>query len=175
MGLRPLIYIAGPMALGSMADNIRQAWEAAEKLRDAGFSPIVPHDSFFNSITGKRRSHAEWLEIDKPMVLASAAVLRLPGESVGADQEVEWARENGKSVWFDVDALVQWGSLFALDYNGVVRSLELGHKILAEGVMREQLAEWEAVDPSDPEDHPDLGGDEPAPISGDHIITDPSS
>lgn len=91
--MRKIIYLAGPMALGNMADNIGQAWAAAERLRDAGFTPITPQDNFFGSIVGKRRSHAEWLDIDKPLVLASTAVLRLPGESKGADMEVVWAME----------------------------------------------------------------------------------
>lgn len=167
MGLRPLIYIAGPMSLGSMADNIRQAWEAAEKLRDAGFSPIVPHDSFFNLITGKRRSHAEWLDIDKPMVLASDALLRLPGKSDGADQEVEWARENGVDVFYSVESA-------ASCYRERIDEVRRNKPAVVDSI-RNALSEFEAVDPADPEDHPDLGSDEPAPISGDHIITDPRS
>lgn len=105
--MRKLIYIAGPMMLGSMADNIKMAWDAAERLRDAGFSPLVPQDSFFGSITGNRRTWAEWLDIDKPMVLASAAVLRLPGTSRGADQEEEWAREAGIPIYYDVSDLIR--------------------------------------------------------------------
>jgi hypothetical protein len=95
------------MALGNMADNIGQAWAAAERLRDAGFTPITPQDNFFSSIAGKRRSHAEWLDIDKPLVLASAAVLRLPGESKGADMEVVWATEAHIPVYDDVERLIR--------------------------------------------------------------------
>jgi len=104
--VRKLIYLAGPMALGNMADNIGKAWTAAERLRDAGFTPITPQDNFFGSIVGKRRSHAEWLDIDKPLVLASAAVLRLPGESKGADMEVEWATAAGIPVFYNVETLL---------------------------------------------------------------------
>ena len=104
--MRKIIYLAGPMALGNMADNIGQAWAAAERLRDAGFTPITPQDNFFGSIVGKRRSHAEWLDIDKPLVLTSVAVIRLPGVSNGADMEVGWARESGIPVYEDVERLI---------------------------------------------------------------------
>lgn len=104
--MRKLIYLAGPMALGNMADNIGQAWAAAERLRDAGFTPITPQDNFFGSIVGKRRSHAEWLDIDEPLVHVSAAVLRLPGESKGADREVEWATAAGIPVFHNVETLL---------------------------------------------------------------------
>jgi hypothetical protein len=94
------------MAKGDMAHNIGQAWAAGERLRDAGYTPIEPQNNFFCAITGKRRSHAEWLDIDKPLVLASQAVLRLPGESVGADMETGWANDAGIPVYTDVEQLI---------------------------------------------------------------------
>lgn len=104
--MRKIIYLAGPMALGNMADNIGRAWEAAERLRDAGFTPITPQDNFFGSIVGKRRSHAEWLDIDEPLVHVSVAVLRLPGESKGADKETKWANAARIPVYEDVERLI---------------------------------------------------------------------
>lgn len=104
--MRRIIYLAGPMALGNMSDNIAQAWAAAERLRDAGYTPVVPQDNFFGSISGKRRSHDEWLDIDEPPVLASAAVLRLPGTSKGADKETSWARAAGIPVFHDIEHLL---------------------------------------------------------------------
>lgn len=42
--------------------------------------------------------HATWLEQDLPWVAVSDMVLRLPGESKGADMETDFARENGIPV-----------------------------------------------------------------------------
>lgn len=50
--------------------------------------------------------HADWMGVDLPWVAASDAVLRLPGESVGADMEVACARERGIPVFETVEALV---------------------------------------------------------------------
>lgn len=123
--MRKLIYIAGPMALGSMAHNIRMAWEAAERLIDEGFSPIVPQNNFFREIMAKQRSHAEWLDIDKPLVLASSAILRLPGESKGADQEVRWAFENHIPVFQSIEDLL---AHFRQEKRIAVAAVEVGRK-----------------------------------------------
>jgi len=97
-----------------MEANIAAAFDASRRLRDAGFSTIIPHTNFFQAIGGEKRSHAEWLDIDRALVLKSDGLLRLPGESRGADIEVNWAKEAGIPVfasvdevlWFDWDACV---------------------------------------------------------------------
>ena len=100
--IRKVIYIAGPMAKGPMEENIRMAWGAASRLRDARFSTIVPQNSFFETLAGESRSHEEWLDIDRALVLKSDGLLRLPGESKGADIEARWAKEAGIPVFSSV-------------------------------------------------------------------------
>lgn len=103
--MRRIIYVAGPMMLGSMAHNIAQAMAAGAKLIEAGFTPILPQLSFFMSIQYEQ-TWETWLDVDKPLVLKSSAVLRLPGESRGADLEVKWADEAGIPVFYDIAELV---------------------------------------------------------------------
>ena len=96
----PLIYVAGP--LGSpdkigwqlVHENVGRALDVASKLVQAGWSPIVPHQNAYwpNAF---EIPHETWLEIDASLLRVCRAIVRLPGESVGADRETTWAAEWG--------------------------------------------------------------------------------
>lgn len=51
-------------------------------------------------------AHADWMGVDLPWVECAHAVLRLPGESTGADLEVAHARKNAIPVFISIDGLV---------------------------------------------------------------------
>lgn len=115
---RTLVYIAGPISKGDIAHNIQQASDAFEALALAGLAPWCPHWSAFSgrvsvtpdgesvyciaSAQPNRLTHADWLAVDLEFVRVSAVVLRLPGESVGADQEVAEAERLGIPVFRSV-------------------------------------------------------------------------
>lgn len=102
---RKRIYVAGPYTKGDPCINTHAAIAAGNRLLDAGFAPFVPHLShFWHTVTP--RPYADWLALDLPWVAASDAVLRLSGESKGADLEVAHARENGVPVFEDMAALL---------------------------------------------------------------------
>lgn len=103
---RPTIYIAGPYSSGQEA-GLRQAIEAFNKLADAGWSPFCPHLSFLPALH-KERSWEEWMELCWPWVLRAEALVRLPGESEGADMEVSWARDVGKTIFDSVEDANEW-------------------------------------------------------------------
>ncbi len=109
--MRTRVYVAGPISQGGLQENIDRAREATRQLMAAGFAPWCPQLSCFlagnEPSAGAGFSHAEWLEVDLPWVAAADAVLRLPGESRGADQEVVLARELGIPVYLSVDELVK--------------------------------------------------------------------
>lgn len=121
---RRMVYIASPISKGDLAWNIQQATNAFKELAAAGFAPLCPQWSAFSgpvlvsstggtvyaiaSAGGCGLSHAEWLAVDLVFVARSDAVVRLPGESVGADQEVEYALTHGIPVFDSVEAVVLW-------------------------------------------------------------------
>ncbi len=51
-------------------------------------------------------SHEDFIDVDLPWVVASDAVLRLPGESKGADAEVNCALDHSVPVFYSIDELV---------------------------------------------------------------------
>jgi len=86
------IYIASPYTLGDVAVNIRKQIDAAEELMNFGFLPIVPLYSHFHQMIYPH-SYQHWMNIDFELVKMCDCLLRLEGESKGADQEVELANK----------------------------------------------------------------------------------
>lgn len=127
--LRKRIYIAGPISKGDLATNVNQATAAFVALAKLGYAPMCPHWSvyahecdqgeFFEDENPKAchavgwaegnhdMTHADWLGIDLPWVEVSHAVLRLPGESTGADMEVAHAKANGLPVFKSIEEIEQ--------------------------------------------------------------------
>lgn len=130
--MRKRIYIAGPISKGGLADNVNRATDAFVRLAKAGYAPMCPQWSVFSSpcvpvpagsvyVEGEAvqaigtalgtpgMTHADWLGVDLPWVVASHAVLRLPGESTGADLEVACAERHNIPVFHDLARLIAWG------------------------------------------------------------------
>lgn len=95
--MKKLVYIAGPYSSAPMP-NTRKAILAADRVLDAGYVPVVPHlTAFWDVISPK--PYETWLEIDIEQLRRCDALLRIPGESSGADREVEFAKEHGIPVF----------------------------------------------------------------------------
>lgn len=94
---RPRIYVAGPITLGDPERNLRRAIDAADTLLRFGAAPFVPHlHMAWHAV--HPHEHAEWMAFDVCWLQCCDALLRLPGESVGADAEVEWCETHGTPV-----------------------------------------------------------------------------
>lgn len=121
----PRVYIAGPISKGDLAENIDKASDAYFELQKYGFAPLCPHWSCYGagatnisqggklSVWAKARAchtiaHHEWVDIDLSWVEASNAVLRLPGDSVGADREVVHAVSLGIPVFHSIPDLAKY-------------------------------------------------------------------
>lgn len=98
--MKKRIYIAGPMTKGDRIDNLADALKAFRSLLKAGYAPFCPQMTFFIEPFVDGASHEDWLSIDLPWVAVADAVLRLPGESKGADMEVAKAMELGIPVFY---------------------------------------------------------------------------
>lgn len=92
------IYIASPYSHGDIAINVRLSILAAEKIREKGHLPFVPLLSHLWQMISPH-DVGYWMGMDKEWVLECDGVLRLPGESEGADEEVRLAMQHGKKVY----------------------------------------------------------------------------
>jgi hypothetical protein len=104
------IYIASPYTIGDVAVNVRRQLEAADTLIDLGFAPFVPLYSHFQHMHSPK-DYDVWLRLDLEWLPACDALLRLPGESKGADHEEVVAKSLGIPVFYSVDSLVRWANL----------------------------------------------------------------
>ena len=98
------IYIASPYTLGDVAVNVKLQIDIADDLMNNGFAPFVPLYSHFQHMAHPR-PYQDWVNIDLEWVASCDAVLRLGGESKGADGEVEYALKNNILVFYDLHTL----------------------------------------------------------------------
>lgn len=105
---KPLrVYIAGPMTNGGQGYNMKRIHEAIEAyliLIEKGFVPHCPQLTVFcDLLFPNRLSHNEWLSLDEKYINNSDVVLRLSGDSAGADHECEYARSKGIPIVHGLD------------------------------------------------------------------------
>lgn len=102
---RKKVYVAGPYTKGDSCINTHNAIVAGNQLWDAGYTPFIPHlCHLWHCVTP--RPYALWLEYDFEFLSACDILLRLPGESNGADAEVAEANRLGIPVFYGIDALL---------------------------------------------------------------------
>ena len=105
------VYIASPYTNGNKTDNVRASLLVADELLEKGFVPFTPLLShFWNYLTPK--PYEVWLKLDKEWLLRCDCVLRLPGESQGADEEVALAEKFGIPVFHCIEEIEE----FDFDY-----------------------------------------------------------
>ena len=109
------VYISSPYSIGDKEENVRNQIVASERLREFGFVPYAPLLTHFWHLEYPHTGEW-WMELHKDYLVHMGfdAVLRLPGESRGADEEVEFAKSMGIPVFKNISALVEWNN--HLDY-----------------------------------------------------------
>lgn len=100
---RPVIYIAGPYTKPDPAINVHNAVKVADALMDGHLAwPIVPHlTHLWHTISP--RDYPDWIALDLALLDRCDGLIRLLGESPGADGEVTRARAVGLPVLDGVD------------------------------------------------------------------------
>ena len=88
-----LVYLAGPISSGPER-YLENAIEVANEVIDRGHNPYVPNLMYYLEAK-KPREYETWMRLDEEWLLASDAVYRIPGESPGADREMQTAKEFG--------------------------------------------------------------------------------
>lgn len=102
---RTRVYVAGPYTKGDPVQNVRRAILVGNELLQRGYAPFIPHLTMFWHLLAPNDYEA-WLSYDFEWVDVCDVLLRLSGESSGADREVERAQRNNQPVYTDVDLLV---------------------------------------------------------------------
>ncbi len=102
--MKKKIYIAGPYTKGDVAINVKKAMDAANDIIEMGHYPFCPHLTHFLHMNNDQH-YEKWLEIDAAFVRNCDAVLRIEGESNGADEEVKLARSLGIPIFKSISEI----------------------------------------------------------------------
>jgi hypothetical protein len=112
------IYIAGPYTKGDTAINVRNAIYAQEYIEGTlghmAYNPLLSH---FQHLVIPHEDANYWYEKDIRWLRECDAILRLEGESNGADREVEIAREWGLTIYKSVFEIPKGGGLIIYGYD----------------------------------------------------------
>jgi hypothetical protein len=99
------VYIASPYTKGDVAMNVRNSILAAEQVRNAGLLPFCPLLSHLWHCMSPH-PYEFWTEMDLEWLEVCDCILRLPGESAGADKEVVYMLKLRKPVFFSIYELL---------------------------------------------------------------------
>lgn len=97
-----IVYVAGPYTKGDVAVNVARAMEIGNDVIDAGYYPIVPHLSHFLHMQ-KPQPYAVWIKMDLALIEKCDCMIRLLGESEGADGEVALAERLGLQIVYQTE------------------------------------------------------------------------
>lgn len=101
------VYIASPYTQGDVAANVNRSFIVALDLIKKGFLPYCPLWTHFLHFLFPQ-SYEFWMDFSMSWLERCDCVLHLPGESYGADKEVELAHKLEMPTFDSVDALVEF-------------------------------------------------------------------
>src|SRR5690348_8970247 len=115
---RVKVYLAGPIS-GDAGRNVAEATRVAAHLIDQGYSVLCPqltcfmcYHEYYPHLPDIEPepdacdfTHEQWIANDLPWIESADVVLRLAGESKGADLEVAHAEAHGVPVVYTIDDL----------------------------------------------------------------------
>jgi hypothetical protein len=100
--MKPKVYVAGPYTKRNVMTNINNAIWVGDWILSQGFIPFIPHlTGFWELILS--HDYETWMEYDLEWLKVCDALLRMSGESEGADREVEVAMSFGIPVFYQDD------------------------------------------------------------------------
>jgi nucleoside 2-deoxyribosyltransferase len=103
------VYIASPYSTGDQLENVNRSFDAYIELVKLGFFPYAPlHAHFIHE--RHPLPYEKWMMIDEYWLAKCDCVLRLEGDSRGADQECVYADALGKKVFYTIEELAYYYS-----------------------------------------------------------------
>ncbi len=99
------VYVAGPYSKGIPDETFVRVIDAAERLAQLGFVPFIPHTMTFLWAVRHQHPVEFWYAFDLHWLEQCHAMLRMPGDSRGADAEAAHAIRHGIPVFETIEAL----------------------------------------------------------------------
>lgn len=109
-------FISGPYSQGNINENVRNAMMTFDRLVDAGLAPFIPHLYHYQDIMSPR-DYNTWLSLTIEWINVCNCLIRLPGDSAGADLEVEIAKQHGLRIYHHLHDCIAAESIPAITYD----------------------------------------------------------
>jgi hypothetical protein len=101
------VYVAGAYTKGNFDNNLRNAITAGNVCLELDLVPFIPHLNHLWEIA-YHHNYEVWLAYDMEWLMSCDCLLRLAGDSSGADMEVRYANINNIPVFYDISEIVEW-------------------------------------------------------------------
>jgi hypothetical protein len=99
------IFVSGPYSKGDILHNVTSAMDISNDLINAGFAPYCPHLTHFLNLNNYQ-PYEKWLQLDLEYLNVCDALLRFPGDSLGADKEVVFAKNKNIPIFYSLSELL---------------------------------------------------------------------
>lgn len=100
--MKSKIFISSPYTLGDVAQNLRIQHDVFNNLFTLGYMPFMPLLAHYQHMIHPLE-YDQWIEYDYSWLETCDILLRLPGESKGADLEVTYANKIGIPVAYSIE------------------------------------------------------------------------
>jgi hypothetical protein len=101
------VFISSPYSIGNQEENVERQIECADRLYNLGFTCFIPLLSHYQHKIYPR-VYRDWLDNDLQWLQVCDCLLRLYGESKGADIEEKAARELNIPVFYSIFELTEY-------------------------------------------------------------------
>ena len=100
-----IVYISSPYTKGDVGTNVHRVIEIADKIVAIGHTPFVPHLTHLWHLVSPKPAEF-WYEYDMAFLSFCDALLRVDGDSVGADNEVKQAKMWCIPIYYSLEELL---------------------------------------------------------------------
>ena len=99
-----LVYVSGNYTNGDVAQNVKAAIDAGDRLLEQGYIPFIPHLTHLWAIVSPK-PHSTWMMIDGAILGRADAIYMMKGweSSNGAVMELSLAVSMGKEIIYEED------------------------------------------------------------------------
>lgn len=101
------VYIASPYTIGDVGRNLHIALKTADELMTLGYIPFVPIIAHFQHILSPR-PYEDWMKWGDAWLRECDILLRIQGESKGADMEEVVARAEGIPICYSIEQITSF-------------------------------------------------------------------